>query len=242
MLKVSPMYSVIIPTYNERENVGIMIELLHETFSKLPVNWEIIIVDDSSPDGTAKVVEKLQKCYPEVNIKLVKRKGKLGLGTAYMKGFEHSEGDFIILMDCDLSHHPKYIADFIEKQETKDFDIVSGSRYIKNGGVSGWTWDRILVSRVANFLANFLLQPRASDLTGSFRLYKRDVFKSILGSNMVSKGYVFQMEIIARATKFGYSIADVPIVFVDRLYGDSKLGKNEIFGYIKGLLQLFWIL
>lgn len=194
---------------------------------------------------------------------------KLDPGTAYMKGFEHSNGEYIILMDCDLSHHPKYIADFIEKQETGNFDIVSGSRYIKNGGVSGWTWNRILVSRVANFLgklsetdgraserskliphkhslsatsANFLLRPKASDLTGSFRLYKRDVFETILGSDMVSKGYVFQMEIIARATRFEYSIADVPIVFVDRLYGDSKLGKNEIFGYIKGLLQLFWIL
>ncbi|KAF7457332.1 dolichol-phosphate-mannose synthase family protein [Cryptosporidium felis] len=230
-----PMYSVIIPTYNERENVGIVVELLYETFCKLNVNWEIIIVDDSSPDGTASVVEKLQECYPEVKLELVKRTGKLGLGTAYMKGFEHSSGDFIILMDCDLSHHPKYISDFIEKQKSQNFDIVSGSRYMKNGGVSGWTWNRILVTQ-------FLLQPRASDLTGSFRLYKREVFESILGSNMVSKGYVFQMEIIARATRFGYSIADVPIVFVDRLYGDSKLGKNEIFGYIKGLLQLFWIL
>ncbi|KAK6588749.1 hypothetical protein RS030_2270 [Cryptosporidium xiaoi] len=235
-------YSVIIPTYNERENIGIVLELLHETLEKIGVKWEVIIVDDSSPDGTSDIVTRLQKCYPEVDLKLVKRSGKLGLGTAYMKGFEYSSGDFIILMDCDLSHHPKYIADFIEKQKENDYDIVSGSRYIKNGGVSGWTWKRILVSRVANFLAGFLLQPRASDLTGSFRLYKRDVFETILNSNMISKGYVFQMEIIARATKLGYLIADVPIIFVDRLYGDSKLGKNEIFGYLKGLLKLFWIL
>mmetsp|Transcript_54637 Transcript_54637/g.90605 ORF Transcript_54637/g.90605 Transcript_54637/m.90605 type:complete len:146 (-) Transcript_54637:188-625(-) len=141
-------------------------------------------------------------------------------------------------MDADFSHHPKYIPQFIAKQQSGDYDIVTGSRYIENGGVCGWGFDRKLVSRGANFLAVTALNPgNLSDLTGSFRLYKRKVLNDVI-DQVISKGYVFQMEIIVRARAMGYSIAEVPIIFVDRIFGYSKLGTTEILGYLKGLWKL----
>jgi len=166
------------------------------------------------------------------------RPGKLGLGTAYVHGIKHATGNFIIIMDADLSHHPKFIPEFIRKQAEGNFDIVSGTRYVGSGGVFGWDLRRKIVSRGANYVAQILLRPGASDLTGSFRLYKREVLE-ILTKECVSKGYVFQMEMLVRARSIGFSIGEVPISFVDRVYGESKLGGNEIVQYLKGLLTLF---
>ena len=140
-------------------------------------------------------------------------------------------------MDADFSHHPKYIPKFISKQRKKDYDIVSGTRYAGDGGVCGWDFKRKLISRGANFLADFLLDPQVSDLTGSFRLYKRNVLEAII-KDMTCSGYVFQMEIIVRAKKYKYKVVEVPIVFVDRVFGYSKLGGMEVFQYLKGLWTL----
>ena len=128
---------------------------------------------------------------------------------------------------------------FIEKQKEADYDIVTGTRYLGSGGVYGWDFKRKLISRGANFLTQFLLNPGVSDLTGSFRLYKKDVLDSLVQC-CVSKGYVFQMEMIVRARELKYSIAEVPISFVDRLYGESKLGGSEIFQFASSLLYLFF--
>jgi len=141
-------------------------------------------------------------------------------------------------MDADLSHHPKFIPQYIAKQKEKNYDIVTGTRYITGGGVWGWDLKRKLVSRGANFLAATLLSPGVSDLTGSFRLYKRPVLEKLI-SVCESKGYVFQMEMIIRARQLRFTIAEVPITFVDRVYGDSKLGNMEIVQYAKGLFSLF---
>nr|CAI5834582.1 unnamed protein product [Callosobruchus analis] len=141
-------------------------------------------------------------------------------------------------MDADLSHHPKAITEFIKKQQEQDYDVVSGTRYIGGGGVYGWDFKRKLVSRGANFLTQLLLRPGASDLTGSFRLYKKDVLETLIKS-CVSKGYVFQMEMIIRARQLNYTIGEVPITFVDRLYGESKLGGTEIVQFVRALLYLF---
>ena len=119
-----------------------------------------------------------------------------------------------------------------------DFDLVSGTRYAGDGGVNGWDLKRKIISRGANFVTQVLLRPGASDLTGSFRLYKKDVLEKLVSAT-VSKGYVFQMEMIVRARQFGFSIGEVPISFVDRVYGESKLGGNEIVQFVKGLLYLF---
>ena len=153
------------------------------------------------------------------------RAGKLGLGTAYAHGLKHAAGDFIIIMDADLSHHPKYIGDMIDKQQKHGLDIVTGTRYI-GGGVHGWNTWRKLVSSGANFAAGFLLQPGVSDLTGSFRLYRREVLADLIG-RVTSKGYTFQMEMMVLASRAGYTIGEVPIVFVDRVYGESKVRERS---------------
>nr|XP_060628089.1 dolichol-phosphate mannosyltransferase subunit 1 [Anolis sagrei ordinatus] len=231
-------YSVLLPTYNERQNLPLIVWLLVRSFEQSGNEFEIIIIDDGSPDGTQEVAEQLIKIYGSDKILLRPRAKKLGLGTAYIHGMKHATGNFIIIMDADLSHHPKFIPEFIRTQKEGNFDIVSGTRYKGNGGVHGWDLKRKLISRGANFLTQVLLQPGASDLTGSFRLYRKEVLQKLM-EKCVSKGYVFQMEMIVRARQLGYSIGEVPISFVDRVYGESKLGGNEIVSFLKGLLTLF---
>ncbi|KIL71116.1 glycosyltransferase family 2 protein [Amanita muscaria Koide BX008] len=241
-------YSVILPTYNERKNLPIVVWLLARVFRENKLDWEIIVVDDASPDGTQEVARQLAKLYGEDKIVLKPRPGKLGLGTAYIYGLDFCTGDFVIIMDADFSHHPKFIPQFISLQKTHNLDIVTGTRYRSNaiphlpeampGGVHGWDLKRKLVSRGANFLASTVLSPGVSDLTGSFRLYRLPVLQHIITVTQ-SKGYVFQMEMMVRAKAFGYSIGEVPITFVDRIYGESKLGANEIVSYAKGIWTLF---
>lgn len=235
---MTPKYSILLPTYNEKENLPIIVWLIDKSMTENNHDYEIIIIDDGSPDGTLEAAKQLEKIYGSDKIVLRPRAKKLGLGTAYIHGIKHARGDFIIIMDADLSHHPKYIPQFIKKQKEGNYDLVSGTRYIGDGGVNGWDFKRKLISRGANYLTQVLLRPGASDLTGSFRLYKKDVLQKLVES-CVSKGYVFQMEMIVRARKLGYKIGEVPISFVDRLYGESKLGGNEIFQFVKGLLYLF---
>jgi dolichol-phosphate mannosyltransferase len=271
-------YSIILPTYNERENISLIVWLLIETLDKKyvqylskpsptpiksqlitshrflnhpsqptlsllcsEIDYEIIIVDDGSPDRTQDVVKSLQKAFSSDTIKLRPRPGKQGLGSAYRHGLSFATGDFVILMDADLSHHPKYIPQMIRQQLNTKCDIVSGTRYKPNGGVCGWNFKRKLTSRGANFLAAtaLSLSSEASDLTGSFRLYRKQVLETLI-PDCVSNGYAFQMEILVRARNYGYTIEEVPIVFVDRVFGASKLGGAEIVGFLKGLLFLFF--
>ncbi|KAG8519631.1 LOW QUALITY PROTEIN: Dolichol-phosphate mannosyltransferase subunit 1 [Galemys pyrenaicus] len=248
-------YSVLLPTYNERENLPLIVWLLVKSFSDSGINYEIIIIDDGSPDGTRDVAEQLEKIYGSDKILLRPREKKLGLGTAYIHGMKHATGNYVIIMDADLSHHvsgvflcwlfmivltlltdslfilskfqPKFIPEFIRKQKEGNFDIVSGTRYKGNGGVYGWDLKRKIISRGANFITQILLRPGSSDLTGSFRLYRKEVLQKLI-EKCVSKGYVFQMEMIVRARQLNYTIGEVPISFVDRVYGESKLGGNEI--------------
>lgn len=184
------------------------------------------------------MAKQLQKVYGDNKIQLRFRAGKLGLGTAYMHGLQFARGEFVILMDADMSHHPKFIAQMIQRQQRTQCDIVTGTRYAHEGGVYGWNLKRKLTSRGANFLAHVLLNPGVSDLTGSFRLYKKQVLKTLI-EHTQSKGYVFQMEMVVRATcQFGFKVEEVGITFVDRVFGESKLGVNEIVGYLRGLFQL----
>lgn len=233
--------------------------------------FELIVIDDNSPDGTGAVAEQLQRLYGAERIVLAPRSGKLGLGTAYIHGLSHARGEYVIIMDADMSHHPKFIPEFIATQERTGADIVTGTRYAHGGGVHGWDLRRKLTSRVANFLAHVALRPRVSDLTGSFRLYKR----AVLGTTVehvrskvrghprpchgpatplatarpaaaarractVRQGYAFQMEIIVRARELGYTIEEVPITFVDRVFGTSKIGTAEVTAYLKAMWSLMW--
>ncbi|VDN98388.1 unnamed protein product [Rodentolepis nana] len=206
-------YSILLPTYNEKENLPLMIYLIDKYMSSNSYKYEVIIIDDNSPDGTQEAALQLQKIYGCDKIVLKPRKGKLGLGTAYVHG--------------------------MKLQKCMDYDIVTGTRYACGGGVSGWDLKRKIISRGANFLAQLMLRPRASDLTGSFRLYKKDVLAKLIESS-VSRGYVFQMEMMARASVMGYKIGEVGISFVDRLYGKSKLSGSEIGQYVSCLLRLFF--
>lgn len=238
LTKMGDKYSIILPTYNERKNLPILVYLLDKTFRKAKLDWEVVIVDDASPDGTQEIAKKLIDVFGKEHIQLRPRAGKLGLGTAYVHGLQFVTGNYVIIMDADFSHHPEAIPEFIALQKKNNFDIVTGTRYAGNGGVYGWDLKRKLVSRGANFLASTVLRPNVSDLTGSFRLYKKDVLAKII-SETKSKGYVFQMEMMVRARALGFSVGEVPINFVDRLYGESKLGGDEIFQYLKGVFNLF---
>ena len=231
-------YSVLLPTYNERENLPIIVWLLIKYFTEADLDFEIIVIDDGSPDGTLDVGKQLEEIYGADKVVLRPRAKKLGLGSAYVHGIKHATGNFIVIMDADLSHHPKFIPKMISKQAEEDYDVVSGTRYAGDGGVNGWDLKRKIISRGANFVTQVLLRPGASDLTGSFRLYKKSVLENLVAAT-VSKGYVFQMEMIVRARQQGCTIGEVPISFVDRVYGESKLGGNEIFQFVKGLLYLF---
>ncbi|XP_037514430.1 dolichol-phosphate mannosyltransferase subunit 1 isoform X2 [Rhipicephalus sanguineus] len=208
-------YSILLPTYNERENLPIVVWLIDHYMSQSGYDFEIIVIDDGSPDNTLEAAQQLQKIYGSEKIVLKPREKKLGLGTAYIHGLKSATGNFVIILDADLSHHPKFIPKFIEKQKEGNYDVVSGTRYVGDGGVYGWDFKRKLI-----------------------RLYKKDVLQKLVES-CTSKGYVFQMEMIARARQFGCTIGEVPISFVDRFYGESKMGSNEIFQFAKGLLYLF---
>jgi dolichol-phosphate mannosyltransferase len=231
-------YSILLPTYNERENLPIIVWLLVKYLDESNLDYEIIVIDDGSPDGTLEVAQELERIYGSSKIVLRPRASKLGLGTAYIHGVKHATGNFVLIMDADLSHHPKFIPEFVKLQQEKNLDVVTGTRYEGGGGVYGWDFYRKLVSRGANYLTQVLLQPGVSDLTGSFRLYRKEVLENLV-ANCVSKGYIFQMEMIIRARQFNYTIGEVPITFVDRVYGESKLGGSEIFEFAKGLLYLF---
>ncbi|EIM20312.1 hypothetical protein E3Q22_01706 [Wallemia mellicola] len=237
----SDKYSVILPTYNERKNLPVIVWLLAKTFIQAHLDWEVVIVDDNSPDGTQEIAKQLQAVYGNDRILLKPRAGKLGLGTAYIHGLRFCTGNFVVIMDADFSHHPKFIPEFIKRQRENDYDIVTGTRYSttqSGGGVYGWDLTRKLISRGANFLALTVLQPGVSDVTGSFRLYKKEVLQELINACQ-SKGYVFQMEMIVRAKASKLKVGEVPITFVDRLYGDSKLGGSEIISYAKGIWSLF---
>lgn len=155
-----------------------------------------------------------------------------------MSAVQFATGNFVIIMDADFSHHPKFIPEMIRVQSAKDYDIVTGTRYAGDGGVYGWDLKRKVVSRGANLFADTMLRPGVSDLTGSFRLYKKDVLDKVI-AKVQSKGYVFQMELMVLAKSMGYNVAEVPISFVDRVYGESKLGGDEVVQYAQGVLSLW---
>ncbi|KAJ5591173.1 Dolichol-phosphate mannosyltransferase subunit 1 [Penicillium hetheringtonii] len=219
MVATKNKYSVILPTYNERKNLPIIVWLIQRTFTENNLDWEVVVVDDGSPDGTLEIAKQLQKLYGPEHINLKPREGKLG-----------------------SRHHPKFIPEMVRIQKETDADIVTGTRYANRGdikgGVYGWDLFRKFTSRTANLIADVMLMPGVSDLTGSFRLYKKQVLEKVITSTQ-SKGYSFQMEMMVRAKAMGYKVEECPITFVDRIYGDSKLGGSEIVEYLKGVFNLW---
>nr|XP_032659940.1 dolichol-phosphate mannosyltransferase subunit 1 [Chelonoidis abingdonii] len=220
-------YSVLLPTYNERENLPLIVWLLVRSFQESGSNFEIIVIDDGSPDGTREVAEQLEKIYGSDKILLRPRAKKLGLGTAYIHGMQHATGNFIIIMDADLSHHPKFIPAFIKKQKEGNFDIVSGTRYKGNGGVYGWDLKRKIISLLKIHRPKWMLHIKCALNTSTVSVMSVKLSKRPLHDPPLANGEELMLE------------HQVPISFVDRVYGESKLGGNEIVSFLKGLLTLF---
>lgn len=229
---------VIIPTYNERENIS---SLISEILS-LEQPLEILIVDDNSPDGTGKVVEEISR--QNNNVKLILRENKLGLGSAYKTGFRYAlasqKYNFIITMDADFSHQPRYIPELINNTATKN-DITVGSRYVFGGQTIGWPFYRKFISFSANFLTHFLLKLPTHDATSGFRCYRKEVLESISLDTIRSEGYSFLVELLFVCYKKNYVIGEIPIIFENRSRGKSKISKTEIVRAIFTLARL-WII
>lgn len=228
---------VIVPTYNEADNLD---ELLQQLLA-LPVPIGAIVVDDNSPDGTGDMAERWAVAYPG-RVYAVHRPSKLGLGTAYITGFNkaiHEIGaDRILTMDADFSHNPRYIPAMIELSRRQH--VVIGSRYVPGGGTRNCSRKRIILSRGANFVARALLGLKARDATAGFRLYRREVLLSIPLDQIFSSGYSFLVEMLFLCQRRGWQIGEVPIIFEDRRKGQTKISRQEIFKAQYTVLRLFW--
>lgn len=226
---------VIIPTYNEKENVESMLR----TVFALPVPFHILIVDDGSPDGTAEIVKGLQKDF-EGRLFIEERRGKLGLGTAYIHGFRWAlerNYSFIFEMDCDFSHPP---ADLIRLREAclNGADLAVGSRYCEGGKIRNWPTDRVLMSYFASLYVRSVLWVNIKDTTAGFKCYRRKVLETIDLESIRFVGYAFQIEMKYKAARLGFKVVEVPIVFTDRQLGISKMSTKIFKEAFLGVLSM----
>ncbi len=230
---------VIIPTYKERENIRSIID----TAFALPKDFHILIVDDNSPDGTAEIVEELQQHYnvTETKLHLLKRAGKLGLGTAYITGFKYAleKGyDFILEMDADFSHDPKDLVGLYLACSERGSDVAIGSRYATGVNVVNWPMGRVLLSYFASSYVRLITSMPIRDTTAGFVCYRRKVLETISLDNVKFVGYAFQIEMKFLAWKFGFKLTEVPIIFTDRTRGESKMSAGIFKEAFFGVLQL----
>jgi dolichol-phosphate mannosyltransferase len=226
---------VIIPTYNEKENVAEMIK----TVMGLPMSFDLLFVDDGSPDGTAQIIQDHAAQHPG-RIHLIQRTGKLGLGTAYITGFKWAieKGyDYICEMDCDFSHNPNDLPRLVKAcQDGADMSV--GSRYTKGGGVENWPWNRRWMSKGAGVYVNVVLGLGVKDATAGFVCFQRKVLESIDLDNIQFIGYAFQIEMKYKTKKSGFTISEVPILFKDRILGQSKMSLNIFNEAFIGVLKM----
>lgn len=225
-------YLIIVATYNERENIE---PLLREIFTVVP-DANVLVIDDNSPDKTYEIVDHLSHNDFKEQLFLMKREGKLGLGTAYVAGFNWglSRGYEVIMhMDADFSHNPKYIPQMLE--EIKTNDLVLGSRYIKGGGVVNWGLSRKIISQGGSLYSRIILGLKTRDLTGGFKCFRRRVLEAIDINNLQSTGYAFQVETTYKTFLHGFKIKEIPIIFEDRRVGQSKMSGNI---FIEALLMV----
>lgn len=227
---------VIIPTYNEKENISDIIDAVF----KLPVPFEILIVDDGSPDGTAQIVKDLQKVYYR-KLFLIEREGKLGLGTAYITGFKYAiehDYDYIFEMDADFSHNPKDLISLYRACVDKGYDMSIGSRYVTGVNVVNWPMGRVLMSYFASYYVRLVTGLPFTDTTAGFKCYHRTVLETIDPDKIHFIGYAFQIEMKFTAWKHGFKIVEVPIIFTDRTKGTSKMSRGIFREAILGVIEM----
>ena len=226
---------VIIPTYKERENI----EELIRTISSLPVIFDILIIDDNSPDGTADIVKKLMPEFP--NLHLIERPGKLGLGTAYIEGFRWAlERNYSLIyeMDADFSHNPNDLLGLYRACHENGADVAIGSRYISGVNVVNWPLTRVLISYFASIYVRMITGMKIMDTTAGFVCYKKEVLENIKPAQIRSVGYSFQIEMKFIAYKLGYKIVEVPIIFTERRQGTSKMSGGIFNEALWGVLRM----
>jgi dolichol-phosphate mannosyltransferase len=224
---------VVIPTYNEIENIDALLEVL----LALESGVDILAIDDSSPDGTGARLDDWNRREPRVRV--LHRPGKLGLGTAYIAGFTRAlaEGyEAIVEMDADFSHRPDYVPHLLSM--TSDYDLVIGSRYIPGGGTRGWGLHRRFLSEGANLFTRVMLGLKVRDCTAGFRCFKASALRKVDLSSILAEGYSFQVEMLLRILKSGGRVAEIPIVFEERRHGSSKISRTEVFRAIGTVFRL----
>jgi dolichol-phosphate mannosyltransferase len=226
---------VIIPTYKEKENIAAIIKGI----SSLSVPFDILIIDDNSPDGTASVVKNLQA--ENKNLHLIERPGKMGLGTAYITGFKwalENGCDYIFEMDADFSHDPNDLIGLYIACHDDGADVAIGSRYISGVNVVNWPLSRVLMSYFASIYVRFITRMKIMDTTAGFLCYRKEVLENIHPEQIKSKGYGFQIEMKFNAWKLGYKIVEVPIIFTDRRLGSSKMTGGVFNEALWGVLRM----
>jgi len=224
---------IILPTYNEELNIGDILKKLRNEFS----DFFILVVDDSPNDLTKKEFEK----YKNDKCKIISRNRKLGRGSAIRSGFEYAiKNDYsvIIEMDSDLSHDPTDLLNMINKFQKENFDIIIGSRYLKESKIINWSKKRIIFSKLGNFLARFMFKYSIKDYTNGFRVYKKKVVNKVIQSNQINSGFIYLTEILVISLKNNFSISEVPITFVNRTKGKSSVNLKSIIESFLGILNL----
>jgi len=229
-------FLICIPTYNESENVEKIISAVLAQGDDI----EVLIIDDNSPDGTAEIVENLKKNNPRIH--LIKRPGKMGLGTAYIDGFTYGlslpQIGYLMEMDADFSHDPEYLKDF--REAIKESDLVIGSRYINGISIVNWPITRLLLSYFASIYVRYITGMPVKDPTSGFKCFRRKVLEWLDLSKIKSNGYGFQIEMDFYVWRGGFSISEIPILFIDRRAGTSKMNKKIVFEAVFGVWKLFF--
>jgi dolichol-phosphate mannosyltransferase len=229
---------VIIPTYNERENIGAILQAIYD----LHQDFHVLVVDDGSPDGTADIVRELQPHFNNT-VFLEERPGKQGLGTAYIRGFKWAMArgyNFMFEMDADFSHNPADLPRLYDACKKDGADVAIGSRYVKGGGVKNWPKNRIALSKGGSLYTRLILWTPVADQTAGFVCYKREVLETINLDEIHFVGYAFQIEMKFAAWKLGFRLVEVPIQFEDRKFGESKMNRGIVKEGILGVLKLRW--
>ena len=227
---------VLIPTYNEKENIE---NIIRAVFN-LPESFDILVIDDNSPDGTASIVKNLQNEFPE-RLHIVERKGKLGLGTAYIAGFkwaiEHRY-DYIFEMDADFSHNPEDLLRLKAACRDNGADVAIGSRYVSGVNVVNWPMGRVIMSYYASKYVRMVTGMKIHDTTAGFVCYRREVLETIELDKIQFKGYAFQIEMKFTAVKCGFNVQEVPIIFINRVLGESKMSGGIFSEAVIGVIRL----